>query len=516
MKKLTIIMVLLLLVLVAAPWGIGQLAESRVNAGLDRLVAEAPYLTIAERKWTRGWFRSEQQVTFELFAPWASMLDPAAKANDVVVAAPDAVPPAPAEGDAAASEGNVAAAERADTPTEGAVTPPPPPKPAVPIRFTVRNEILHGPVLWPASLGVARVNTRLELDAKTRQKILEIFGTDEPVRMSTRVGFFGGGTTRFYGDGRTIQVKGGKGSVAYDDFKLDVSYSGDLDDIDMQGSWPKLEILPAEGGSVIVDDVSLVSRNERILGDLYDTDLRLRVDEVRVVGPDKSETKVEGVHYLVDTVLDGDFLDFSGKFGSGKVKSKELTEMNLELEEVHYDFTVRRLHAKTLAEISTAFRQMYAKPMSTAGDLDAVLMTPLKQHGAELLKYDPELVIDRIGVATPEGDGYIKGVLRLKGATAQDLEMGAMALVGKVEADIHIEVAQKLVEKIPSGATTAGAAIDSGYATREGEKIMSHIEFKAGQLKVNGKVQGIPGIGGPPGAAEGMPPEGEVPPPPRE
>jgi len=45
---------------------------------------------------------------------------------------------------------------------------------------------------------------------------------------------------------------------------------------------------------------------------------------------------------------------------------------------------------------------------------------------------------------------------------------------------------------------------------------VSHIEFKAGQLTVNGKVQGIPGIGGPPGAAEGMPPEGEVPPAPQE
>jgi hypothetical protein len=94
--------------------------------------------------------------------------------------------------------------------------------------------------------------------------------------------------------------------------------------------------------------------------------------------------------------------------------------------------------------------------------------------------------------------------------------MGSMALIGKIEADIHIEVAQKLIEKLPSGATTAGAAIDGGYAKREGDKLVSHIEFKAGQLTVNGKAQGIPGIGGPPGAAAGVPPEGEVPPPRQE
>ncbi|HEX6396704.1 MAG TPA: DUF945 family protein, partial [Steroidobacteraceae bacterium] len=418
---------------------------------------------------------------------------PSAPANsdDVVVAAPDAVPPP-------------------------AATPPPPAAPVEPIRVKVRNEILHGPVLWPASLGIARINTRLELDARTRQKIVDIFGSEDPVRISTRVGFFGGGTTRLYGDGRSIRARDGKGSLKYDDYTLDISYSGDLDDVDLDGSWPQLEILPAEGGSVLVDDVSLVSRNERILGDLYDTDLRLRVDTVRVVGPDKSEMRIDGVHYLVDTSLDGDFIDVAGKFGSGHVKSKELEEMKLDLDEVHYDFTLRHLHVKTLAEIYTRFKQMYAKPISTPADLDAAMLAPLRQQGAELLKYDPELIIDRIGVATPDGDGYLKGALRLKGATPQDLEMGFMALIGKIEADITIEMAQKLIEKIPSGATSAGAAVDAGYARRDGDKLVSHIEFKRGELKVNGKAQGFPGLGGPPAAVEGMPPGGDVPADPQE
>ncbi len=462
MKKITIAALLLILLLVVAPWGIGQLAEQRVNAGLDRIVEQAPYLTIAERKWTRGWFRSEQQVTFEVLGTWMHALDPSASLGEAV-------------------------------------------------HFTVRNEILHGPVLWPASLGIARVNTRLELDAKTRQKIVDIFGSDDPVRMSTRVGFFGGGTTRLSGDGRTIKARDSKGSLEYDDYQLDVSYSGDLDDIDLDGSWPSLEIFPAEGGSLLVDHVTLTSSNQRVLRDLYDTDARLRVDQVRITGPDKSETLIEDVHYLIDTKVDKDFIDLGAKLGSGKVRSRELDEMKLQLDEVNYDFTLHRLHTQTLADFSTAFKQTYAKPVVTPADADAAMATPLKKYGAELLKYDPEFVIDRIGVATPDGDGYITGVLRLKGATAEDLQVGFMALVAKLEADIHIEVAQKLIEKIPSGATSAGAAIDAGYAQRDGDKLVSHIEFKRGELKVNGKAQGIPGLGGPPGAAAGMPPQGEVP-----
>jgi uncharacterized protein YdgA (DUF945 family) len=466
MKKISIALLVLLLVLGVAPWGIGQLAEQRVNAGLDRIVEQAPYLTIAERQWTRGWFRSEQRVTVEVVAPWVRALDPAAGTE--------------------------------------------------PLRFTVRNEILHGPLLWPPSVGIARVNTRLELDARTRQKVVGIFGSDDPVRISTRVSFLGGGTTRLSGDGRTIKVKDGKGSLEYADYELDISYSGDLDDIDLDGRWPKLEIRPAEGGSVLVDEVTLTSRNERILRDLYDTDLRLRVDQVRVIAPDKSQTLLEGVHYLVDTQVDKDFLDVSAQFGSGKVSSRELEEMKLELDEVHYDFTLRRLHIETLADLYGAFKQMYARPVATGADADAALLGPLKKYGAELLEYDPEVVIDRIGVATPDGDGYLKGVLRLKGATAGDVQAGFMALVAKLEADIHIEVAQKLIEKVPGGATSVGAAVEAGYATRAGDKLVSRIEFSKGQLKVNGKAQGIPGLGGPPAATEGVPPAGDVPARPQE
>jgi uncharacterized protein YdgA (DUF945 family) len=466
MKKISIALLVLLLVLGVAPWGIGQLAEQRVNAGLDRIVEQAPYLTIAERQWTRGWFRSEQRVTVEVVAPWVRALDPAAGTE--------------------------------------------------PLRFTVRNEILHGPLLWPPSVGIARVNTRLELDARTRQKVVGIFGSDDPVRISTRVSFLGGGTTRLSGDGRTIKVKDGKGSLEYADYELDISYSGDLDDIDLDGRWPKLEIRPAEGGSVLVDEVTLTSRNERILRDLYDTDLRLRVDQVRVIAPDKSQTLLEGVHYLVDTQVDKDFLDVSAQFGSGKVSSRELEEMKLELDEVHYDFTLRRLHIETLADLYGAFKQMYARPVATGADADAALLGPLKKYGAELLEYDPEVVIDRIGVATPDGDGYLKGVLRLKGATAGDVQAGFMALVAKLEADIHIEVAQKLIEKVPGGATSVGAAVEAGYATRAGDKLVSRIEFSKGQLKVNGKAQGIPGLGGPPAATDGVPPAGDVPARPQE
>ncbi len=107
MKKITIIVLALLAVLVVAPWGIGRLAEKRVNAGLDRIALEAPYLSIVDRNWTRGWFRSEQQVTFEVVGPWARAMNPATVLEDFKKAQ--------AEGEAAMAAEEAAQAAPADS-----------------------------------------------------------------------------------------------------------------------------------------------------------------------------------------------------------------------------------------------------------------------------------------------------------------------------------------------------------------------------------------------------------------
>jgi uncharacterized protein YdgA (DUF945 family) len=192
-------------------------------------------------------------------------------------------------------------------------------------------------------------------------------------------------------------------------------------------------------------------------------------------------------------------MSMKAQLGSGKIRNKELSDLKFDLNEVHYDFSLRRLHTDTLIKVMAAMKKVYSKPVMDVVAINAAFTEPFKQYAAELLKYDPEIGIDRIGIVTPEGEGVIKGVIKLKGVTAEDLASSQPAVfLGKLDADLTIEVAQKLVEKIPNGNTGAGAAIDGGYAKRDGEKLVSHIEFKQGQLKINGKPQALPGLGSPP------------------
>ena len=511
MKKLVIVVVVLAALLLVAPFGVGKLAEKRLDRGLDKLVEEAPYLTIVERKYTGGWFKSEQVVTFEVFSAWMKALEPkameeamegeAGSDGDADDAQGDAVEPAAPAADAA--EGDAAA------PAEPAV-PEAEPKLNEMMRFTVRNEVLHGPVLGLSGFGVARVDSHFVMTDEIRKKVEEIFGPKTPLEVSTRIGFFGGGTTTFKSEGRTIKPKDSETAITYDTLKLAVGFSKDADKYDLDGKWPRLEVVNStDQSNFVMTNMTLDGDGKRVIGDLYDGEFTFAVEKFGFTDKEGSKFEMNGLHYIVNTDTKSDFTSVSAKFGTGEVTSKELAAMGVNLKEVHYDIGVRHLHAPTLEKILAGFKTVYSKPIDNAVQANDLILAPLKENGMELLKYDPEFVIDRIGIVTPDGDGAIKGTVKLVGATAEDFGAGSMGLIPKIDADITVDVSEKMIQKFPNGSTMAGAAVDSGYVKREKERLVCKIVFAKGALTVNGKPQAIPGLGGPPPA--GM--EEEAPPP---
>jgi uncharacterized protein YdgA (DUF945 family) len=484
MKKLVGFVILLVVVLLVAPYGIGVLAEKRINHNLDQLASEAPYLVIGERKYTRGWFRSEQDVTIDLFGTWARAIanPPTASlthasrdgfihtaAESEPAAEPESPPPSAAEQQAQIAEA-----------LKG-------------LRVTIHNEILHGPVLGLSGLGVARVNTHVVWPEEVQKKLTEALGPDELVQIVSRVAFLGGGSTTVSMDKRVVKEKGSE--VSWDAMKLKMAYSSNGDHGTVDGTWPRFEATEADGSHFVMNDMKIGYTVDRLVGDLFDIDGDFSINTINIVGKDKDVVAIKDVLYRVDTEKKGDFVDFILKVGTGPVTSKQLT-----LKEMHFDYSLRHLHAETLAKFAEAAKKSYTAPVNTAADIEAALMKPYKEQGLELLKYDPEFVFDRIMIATPEGEGVIKGVIKLKGVTAADFEgdAGAMAIIPKIDAVFDIDVSEDMLAKLSGNATAAGAAIDAGYATRKDGHLISHIEFKAGALTINGKPQAIPGMGGPP------------------
>jgi uncharacterized protein YdgA (DUF945 family) len=522
MKKLVVVIVVLALILLLAPLGVGKIAESRMNSGLDKMAEQMGYLVIAERKWTGGWFKSRQEVTFEVAPAFADMMS-AEKLEEIFKTAGDPAAAGPSDADASDADAatDSATTDPADSETgaeeaaaSGEETPAEEQAPSAPLRFKVFNDVLHGPVLGLSGLGVARVDTTLDLSEDIKAKLREFFGPKPALEMRTRVGFLGGATTTFTSEGRTIVGKeADDAEVSYETFKLAVGYGRDLDTYDVDGKLPKFQVKEKNGNLVQVTHVTLDGDGKRVKGDLYDGDFAFRIEEIKYDdSAGAGSFSVEDVHYVVETATKDNFVTIGAKMGSGELTSAAVASSGLQIKEIHYDFSMRRLHADSIEKIFKGMREAYSlSPVARTPDaVEAAFIEPMKEHGIELLKHDPEFSIDRIGVVTPEGEGVIKGLIKFVGVTPEDFSSpGAMGVVGKLDADIKVEVAVKLAEKVPNGATMAGAAIDSGYAKRDGEKYVCHIVFKNGELTVNGKPQAIPGLGGPPGGAHGHP--GEMP-----
>ena len=514
MKKLVIALVVLVAICLIAPFGIGRLAEKRVNAQLDKLIEQAPYLKIAKREWTSGWFKSEQVVTFGIAEPWAKLMTPSVLDDAIEQQAEEGDSAAEqAEADSAAPEAPAEEAAAGETPegetpdgetTEDEATPVVPVPRAEDLTFTVRNSVLHGPVLGLSGLGLARVESHLDLSPEVQKKIQELFGEKPALEVSTRVGFFGGVTTTFTSEGRKLMAKPGESEFEYDTFKLSVGMGRNWDSYDLDGKWPRLSVKDKDGGEFIVTDLIIDGDGKRVVGDLYDGDASFTAQEIQIKKAGSTEAvSVKDAHYIFETGVKDDFADVVLKFGTGAVTgSPELAQVGMEIKEIHYDFSLRHLHAPTLDKMSQSFRALYAAPLAEGTDAEKVVLEPLKEHAGELLKHDPVIGIDNVGVVTPDGEIVTKGVIKFVGVTTEDFSGGApMALIGKLNADITVEAAQKVIEKFPNGATMAGGAVDAGYAKREGDKLVCHIEFKNGQLTINGKPQAIPGLGGPPPAA---------------
>jgi uncharacterized protein YdgA (DUF945 family) len=431
MKKVLIVVVVLALLLVAAPFGIGMLAAKRIEGGFDHAVQQAPYMRISERRYHAGWFNSELDVTVELFSGLGKGIAPS---------------------------------------------------------FKLHQDIRHGPILG-SDIGLARVKTHFVLDASTRSELKKFFGDEEPFDITTFVGFLGGSTTVLSSDARKFETDTGK--VSWDALKVVAVAAGSGDSFTIEGKWPRVEGQGVDGSEFAMRGMSVMGGGKRIVGDLYDTDLDFMVDEIRIKSPTDS-FEIEKVRYVDSMQPNGELLDMSTKFGCSSFKSSKLN-----LTDLHYDFSVQRLHAATFEKLMAELKLAYADVGKEAANSDDSMFGPYKLHALELLKHEPVLVIDRIGFATEEGAGMIKGTVRLKGVTAEDFENNAMGLISRIVADIDVDVSEAMLAKLSGSPEAADGMVSQGVVERKDGHLVSKIVFQDGKLLINGQEQAIPGLGGP-------------------
>jgi uncharacterized protein YdgA (DUF945 family) len=432
MKKVLIGVAILVVLLVAAPYGIGVIAAQRIEKGFDQAVKQAPYMRISERKYHAGWFNSELDLTVELFSGLGRGVAPS---------------------------------------------------------FKLHQDIRHGPILG-SDIGLARIKTHLVLEPDTRAELKQFFGTEEPIDITTVIGFLGGATTVVSSDAHSFESDIGK--TSWDALKVVAVASGNGDTFTIEGKWPRVEGNATDGTEVAMRGLSVMGGGKRIVGDLYDTDLDFAVDEVRIKSPTDS-FEIEKVRYVDAMEPDGELLNMSTRMGCSSFKSSKLS-----LTDLHYDFSVQRLHAATFEKLMAELKLAYGDVGKAAANADESMLGPYREHALELLKHDPVLVIERVGFATEEGAGLIKGTIKLKGVTAEDFDNSGMSLIGRIVADIDVDLSEAMLEKLTGSPEAAEGMVGQGIVERKDGHLVSKIQFQEGKLLINGQEQALPGVGGPP------------------
>ncbi len=348
MKKIFVAGLVAAVVVAVCPWWLGGVAVRRLDHVFQSLPERASYLRIAQDKWTNGWLRSEQDVTFELVLPGINPRTPVMHRGSQ-----DA-------------RGMLKAAATQQIPNAVPLRLP------KSLRFTVHNIVLHGPLLGTSGIGLARVESRLVLSDAVRGKLMDILGTDEPIHVISRLGFFGGSTTTLSGEGRKamlskINPAAGDSSIAWDDFRLTTHVSSGAEGYDISGRQPKLEISNTKSAlNTVASDITVKGSGKRITKDLYDGGVTLGIGKLTIAYKSQ-DVEVDALEYATDSDRKGDFLNSGIKIGAGEIHDKMLEAFGIQLKQVHFDFSLRHLHLDTLQTLMTALRDTDRRPDGVAG-----------------------------------------------------------------------------------------------------------------------------------------------------
>ncbi len=482
--------VVLVPVYVAASWGLGRAAHAHFDRFEQSLNEQAVAIfKIADRTYTPGVFTSEERFTFELNKEIFGEIFESKGDDDV--------------GELDSLDGDDAELQDAtdEYVARGSNETP---------RITVLHKIQHGPLPGFRSLGLARIESTLELSEAVRAEIAEVLGDNEPLLVTSLIGFTGAGSSTITSPAFEYDDDGEK--LSWQGFEANFNYGRDISSLECDFKAPGMELTDKNGVNARLGEISFVCDLERAFDSLYVGTAAVNIAFMHHAGPAES-VEIEQISYATDIRKDGDYVDMGLDLGVGRMVMEGFT-----INDVRYDLAINHLHGPTYAAMQRELEESVAAsatndPAGTAG-----LFAAFGEYLPQLLEHSPQLVIERIGFSMPEGETGLKGTIQLKDFTRDDLaEGGSMALLAKLDASVDVWMSAGLLtrdwtrtapnaqedvsdgpsaaEKIEMMQMQVAQLEQQGYIKRSGDRFESHIEFKSGALTANGKPLGPMGGG---------------------
>ena len=355
-----------------------------------------------------------------------------------------------------------------------------------PLLMTARSRVSHGPVPGLSQLAAAAVDTELFVGGAG----IPMPGTRVMVAR-TVVHHDGTGETRGVSPATALEfpdpVVGKLGRIAWDGGDFVMQFSQNMQQYNLQGQSPKFEMGMADGGRVVMSGVRFAENSKAIFPE--DTSLRtgtqnMAIGEMSMILPVPGAKPVvmKKITYDTSVPLNGDFIGLNAKL---LITDILVAEQNYG--PAHLDMSGKNLHARSLLQVQKAMAGMNKMAAPQPGSDPMAAMQPMIAAMVAVLQHDPEVSIDRFSFNTPNGEVLLTAKVRVPGVTAEDAS-NVMALMQKMDvgAELALPEALLMTTAPPPVQQQVAGLIEQGYAYRDGTMIKSKLEYRAGQVAVNG------------------------------
>jgi uncharacterized protein YdgA (DUF945 family) len=333
--------------------------------------------------------------------------------------------------------------------------------------------------------------------------LARLFGNEELIAIRSRFAFFGGGSATMSSPAFENAQIGQDARLSWGGIDATMHYGPRLDWYDVAATTPSLRLEGAKGVLKIAG-MSLDVRSKQLLRTLHVGDSRMEIKRLSVTGTDKAQQfTVNDLLFANQNHAQDHFMNMSYQLGGGAIVTQPLT-----LSSEHVDLTWKHLGLESLESLLAAMRAASQEQNASVAPAARaqVMMATLKQPLEALLLEQPEMDIDRVSMATAQGQGMATGVIRLVGVSAADFDVPAR-LLQKLDARFDLAIDEAFLSSLPgTGAnalTQLQPMIDQGYISRSNGALRTQILFRRGQSTFNGKpfnpAAARPAVSAPPG-----------------
>jgi uncharacterized protein YdgA (DUF945 family) len=465
----------------ASAWFFGKQAEANLSAQYDHVLETASYIEIVDRDYQRGIFESDETLTLELFR---QLIETMSKQAD--------------------DGGQAAPIDK-------------------PLRLTIHTHIQHGPLPGFSNLAAAVIDSELVLPEEVKQDVAKLLGDKSPFSEHTIIHYDGTGYATFTSPKFEVSLPEPTGetnnvlNIAWQGIDGEMTFSADLKHTSMKALAPLLTLSSSDGFNIRLSDMRIEGDQQRIFDDialLFSGSQRLSIGEVAMTSPDNQQKPLvlKQLTYDIDLPSDGTFIDLNARLGMGNLQFGEDS-----IGPLHFDYSIKHLHARALAEISQAFMGLYSDPALLAGDSEAFaaqILPVLSTQGATIMNNAPEFHLDRVSFANTHGEASLAARVKLAALDLEEAAANPFLLISKLEASGELRLQEEMILEMlrnPPGKEEMGLSdlspeeleaqsqmmieqfqqqvamlTEQGYVIREGQLLKSDLEFKEGQLLVNG------------------------------